>query len=77
MYYPEEHEKKNMVFMNTVSQNKQAFTKRVARQSIGVPQKIGTTRNGGRTNHVLTVATKDTYHATVQRSGTNANPRKL
>ena len=32
--------------------------KRVARQSIGVPQNIGTTRNGGRTNHVLTVEKK-------------------
>ena len=50
--------------------------KRVARQSIGVPQKIGTTMNGGRTNHVLTVAKKDTHHATVQRSRKNANPRK-
>ena len=50
--------------------------KRVAHQSIGVPQKIGTTRNGGRINRVLTVAKKDTHHATVQRSGRNANPRK-
>ena len=32
--------------------------KRVAHQSIGVPQKIWTTRNGGRTNHVLTVEKK-------------------
>ena len=28
VYYPEEHEKNNMVFLNTVSHNKQAFTKR-------------------------------------------------
>ena len=42
----------------------------------GVPQNIGTTRNGGRTNHVLTVAKKDTHRANVQRSGKNANPRK-
>ena len=33
MYYPEEHEKKNMVLMNTVSQNKQAFTKREIKQA--------------------------------------------
>ena len=50
--------------------------KSVARKIIGVSQKIGTTRNIGRTNHVLTVARKDTHHATVQRSGKNANPRK-
>ena len=51
--------------------------KRVARKSIGVSQKIGTTRNIGGTNHVLTVAIKDTHHATVQRSGKNANPTKM
>ena len=50
--------------------------KRVALQSIGVPQKIGTTRNIGRKKHVLTVARKDTHHATVQRSANNANLRK-
>ena len=33
MYYPEEHEKNNMVFMNKVSQNKQAFTKRESNQA--------------------------------------------
>ena len=32
VYYPEEHEKNNMVFMNTVSQNNQAFTKREIKQ---------------------------------------------
>ena len=33
VYYPEEHEKKNMVFMNTVYQNKQAFNKREIKQA--------------------------------------------
>ena len=33
VYYPKEYEKNNMVFMNTVSQNKQAFTKREIKQA--------------------------------------------
>ena len=52
------------------------MTKRVVRQSIGSPQNIGKIRSIGRTNHVLTVARKDTHHTTVQRSGKNTNQRK-
>ena len=33
VYYPEKHEKNNMVFINTVSHNKQAFTKREIKQA--------------------------------------------